>query len=87
MIFSDDDLKRLKECTHPVSGLQIGLFHPPETTMTKFDLLALLARLEAAEKVAELTYFHFFSSKGDYTNPMEKELGEASQAWRAACGK
>ena len=49
--FTDDDLKRLKENIHkPHEGCSL------ENTLeniSNYDILALLARLEAAEKVCE----------------------------------
>lgn len=77
MTFTADDLRRLKECVHPVTGLQVGLFHPPQTTMIKIDLVALLTRLEAAERV--ISNFA--------TENASSELSNAYIAWRKECGK
>jgi len=76
--FTDDDLKRLKERqTNDLLNLN----------REGIDINALLARLEAAELCADKTHFHFFRSKGDYPNEMERELGESGEAWRKTAGK
>ncbi len=68
MIFTDDDLKRLK---HYDPSAVIG--------MTTEKIHALLARLEASERIAvhvELNLFKY----GDLVSAYVK-------AWRKACGK
>lgn len=68
-MFSDDDLKLLKNKANDPHGVD----------MFAVDVLALLARLEAAERVAD----HFQLK----TNPNCGECEKSLKAWRKAAGK
>ncbi len=73
MPFSDDDLKRLKELLE--SGEEW------KADEVDIDLIALLARLLAAENVCRAT-------KGIWDRGnMTLELDQALEAWRKAAGK
>lgn len=73
MTFTDEDLKRLKERCE--SDDLIGIFD--------YELPALLARLEAAEKIVIFDCLHDPKAKCGCT----KELNQLIQAWRKAAGK
>lgn len=71
-MFSDDDLKRLKE---------LGTF------LTDQGLPALLARLEAGERVNELRKkLDTFQMDSPEWNQAVSELEEAEEIWRRAAG-
>jgi hypothetical protein len=75
MTFTDDDIERLK-----FSGTTFYI-----QTVNSKVLDALLARLEAAEKVCEMTY----KNLGMYseTKELPREIVESIEAWRTVCGK
>jgi len=66
MVFSDEDLKRLKE------DIQLTGVGPRPS-----DALALIARLEAAEKVIEVAG----------SDPLSGEVSKSFEEWRKAAGK
>lgn len=66
LTFTDDQLKRLKDANH----------------FEEHDILALLARLEAAEKVLYL----ISGEKHPNVSLMDKFF-DSWKAWRKACGK
>lgn len=81
--FTNDDLKRLKETFDRVvkDGFMIWASKPTVRSDANeiFDSIpALLARLEAAENVCEMTYHGFASWDA---------LDVAREAWRKARGK
>ena len=74
-VFDDEDLERLKERIDFVG-------------MTEGDILALLARLEAAEVLSnEIANIHGHSGPGDLNEVIECQLCPKIKAWRKACGK
>lgn len=79
--FTDDDLKRLKEwMKNPkmTDGSIIGM-----ETMQK--IAALLSRLEAAEKVCDMTY----KNLGMYSSieGLPREIVKSMEAWRKSKGE
>lgn len=74
MTFTDDDLKRLKN--RNIYRCPCGNILCPEP----FDIKALLARLEAAEKVCEEHLI--FRKQINYS-----VMGGTLEAWRKAAGK
>lgn len=51
--FTDDDLKRLKECLKSIGHLNLNAY--TRSGQEWFDIQALLARLEAADDVIKMT--------------------------------
>lgn len=104
MIFTDEDLKRLKECIPQETGrLEVGLFRrlplkiteempdPTLVSSVKVDLVALLARLEAAENTIyamfELDDCIALGSTADDHNTCVNKALRATDEWRKAAGK
>lgn len=96
--FTDEDLMRLKECVHPVTGLKVGFFNPPRTTMISFDIETLIARLEAAEKVCDEAVsvaYNTATTAGTVTNSKMpkwflrriKEMDLSLQTWLKSKGE
>lgn len=78
--FTDDDLKRLKmNIIEPSLAMATDNEFKPSTNFSEM-ILALLARLEAAEKFRQLVIENFRSR-------MPKELVDADDAWHKASGK
>ena len=74
-MFSDSDLKRLKEMLTEVEGYPQA--HADVIlNFVRFRFEALLARLEAAEKVCE-----------SCTRLNESDFEKAYQTWLKACGR
>ena len=51
------------------------------------ELKTLIARLEAAERCCDLTYFYYGGGSEKDLTPMALELKQSSEAWRKAAGK
>lgn len=85
MKFTDDDLERLKEDSKRTWSCGCTMCHLYYEPMLR-QMPLLLARLEAAEACAELTYFHFAGQKSNLT-PMVIELKDSAEAWYKATGK
>lgn len=94
MTFTDEDLKRFKEC--------VGEMGVEKVTFFDFDLQALLARLEAAEKAINFSEGAIYSVYDPYKNDCpicENFMGsckdgcefpkfhEAYETWRKAAGR
>jgi hypothetical protein len=82
MSFSDDDLKRLKECLYR-DGKEhwMGLINQYSHSEEKFSLTALLARLEASERSLK-AFVDLEADKMSYDTVVSL-LSE----WRKAAGK
>ena len=76
MIFTDDDLKRLEKRLYGFSSGAIDMCWP------RSDMKALLARLEAAEKVCTASEKRFKV----WTGETYVALDDALINWRKACG-
>ena len=91
MTFTDDDIKRM--------WIEINGAYPPEIGVSRLQLQALLARLEAAESIVES---HIEMSKycgdchsccgdedddGVLIHEKDCETMEEIEAWRKAAGK
>lgn len=90
MTFTDDDLKRLKNCAYPTPNDNwIGLFNNVSKSYEKFNLNDLLARLEAAERVIEKQdiYDQTFDVQDNTGYQQIHELERAKREWRKAAGK
>ena len=74
MTFTDDDLKRLK---NGMSTLRMAM-NVTEYSLGKEELEALIARLEAAEKVC------LYNEMGAYVTPV---IRECLKSWRKTVGK
>lgn len=68
--FSDDDLKRLKDSSSHITHLGV------DTPLFK----ALLARLEAAEKVCEIAHNKLFTRYSKEVEAWRKAKGDTSEA-------
>lgn len=85
MSFTDEDLKRLKEWMATPRGPRFGLF--PE------DVEGLLARLEAAEKLALRSWTGHkkdcIEGKNLSGGPSSCicDMGDSLMVWRKSCGK
>lgn len=80
-VFSDSDLKRLKlhiQDMKAQTGKQFSI------TLTKPQLNALLARLEAAEK---MMFRNCTESCGDAKGKCDCGYSDVYEAWRKAAGK
>lgn len=85
--FTDDDLKRLKE------RLDAGMRHvdPYCPSFDRFELSALLARLEAAEEKGKAA-LELFEAGQAICDPntyfwLEEKFKKSEEAWRKVAGK
>jgi hypothetical protein len=75
MTFTDEDIRNLKVLTRSVDGLPVG------ATVNAKDILALIARLEAAEALHSAMWaYHKGQGKAE-------DFDKAIDAWRKAAGK
>lgn len=81
MTFTNDDLKRLKEIMDRFIDLP---YDKSGFIINAQDLIALIARLEAAEKVCE--YLHICASREGYPD-RDDEFEELKEAWYKVAGK
>lgn len=77
MTFTDDDLKRLKEDVQVFERLEVSPFSSKEA------IAALLARLEAAERIVNRMCVH----AGPWRGKLDDCFKDDVKAWRKASGK
>ncbi len=79
MAFSDDQLSHLKKLIEPDSSHIYGI--------PRHQLIDLVARLEAAEKIAEHNGGHDEDCDACHGEPCECGYEDNDKAWRKAAGK
>lgn len=84
LTFTDDDLKRLKENMDVIPGICWGQILGNKLAAQCFDLSAIIARLEAAEAMVDLSQCRHAYEDHD-NGPCDYAI--AYLAWRKVAGK